>query len=177
MSIPTTLTIYVPDAADTHSIALRAGLRAALMAVYVGPREGYPLDDDGRAWNDAGRLFFNHHPGLLDVVTFGGTAVFRNHTKRGDHDFRLHIPEGMDYDHHCDADAENGAEIVTRRGNRMDRWPSDNQESLLVRPEAIRKVLAESVTEASLRDGLARLCDLPPLSYSVRERRYEEDWP
>ena len=176
MSIPTTLTIYVPEGADSQSNALRAGLRAVLAAVYVGRQEDFPPDHDGRAFSDEVRAFYHEHPGLLDVVTHGGTAVFRARTKRGDHEFRVHVPEGMDYDHHCDADGENNAELQLRRGGRWERRPSDNDESLLVHPHRIQQALTRCATEASLRDELARLCALPPPTYSVGTRRYEEAW-
>ena len=122
MSIPTKLTIYVPDEADSQSIALRAGLRAVMRVVCVAPPEAFPRE---AMWADACRAFFDAHQGLLDVVTHGGTAVLRSMTS-GDHDLRVHLPDGLDYDHVQEALGESGvAEAYVRRGGWTERRPAD----------------------------------------------------
>jgi hypothetical protein len=122
MNIPTKLTIYVPDDASSQSIALRAGLRAVVLIICVGPRESFP---SGTAWSKAGRAFFEAHPGLLGVLTWGGTAVLRAVSSLGDHDLRVHLPDGIDYDHIQETPAESGvAEVQVRRGGHWERGPA-----------------------------------------------------
>ena len=178
MTIPTTLTIYVPDDSTQTANALRASLRAALVASCVGTRADFPPGDDGRAFSDAARKFYHQHPGLLDVVTFGGTVVFRSFTGRGEHPFRRVIPEGIDYVQHNDPSGEIDAEIEARRGAEVSSWASNTEGAVLVAAVEVLRALAacNGGEEERLRGLLRKLSEIPPPSYSVGERRYEEDW-